>query len=195
AAMAQQGPNPGAVMILGLALMVCFVGALMVVGAEVCALVSLARIGDGLKAPSAAAWARQSIAALVVLIGLLTVGFCTFAIYVAHRQEGKQKQGANNPPLGRGKHKRKANNRAEGRAKDAAPPPNGQVQPPNQQQQNPFDDNAVDPETEFAAQGVMIGLVLLYLLHFSVGLQKVRRAIRREIDVLTGNEQRQDDQT
>ena len=68
-----------------------------------------------------------------------------------------------------------------------APPPNGQ-QPPQQQQQNPFaEEDPVDEKTKFAFQAGLVGLILLYLLHYSVGLQKARRAIREEMQHLTGS--------
>src|SRR5262245_30863597 len=97
AAVAQQGPNPGAMLILMLAFMVLLVAVVVVVGAEITGLVSLAKIGDGLHAASAASWARQSIAALVVLIGMLTVGFCAFVIYVGQNAEQQHRAGQLGP--------------------------------------------------------------------------------------------------
>ncbi|HJZ94679.1 MAG TPA: hypothetical protein VKE40_27685, partial [Gemmataceae bacterium] len=178
----------------------------LLIGAEVTALVSMARIGDGLKAHGAAASARVSIAVLFAVLGLLVVGTCVLFLYVTEKQmqqvqnqappaapanqandagpPAKAKDAAPGPP---------ANDKAGGKdkgkpkGKDAGPPPqpaNGPPPPPN----------PPDAETAFIAVGVLFGLLLIYLIHFSVSLQRVRRAIRREIDVLTGNEQRQDDQ-
>jgi hypothetical protein len=178
AAMVQQGPNPGAALLLVLSLMVMGLGMLVLVAAEVTGLVSLAKIGDGLRDSAAAAWARRSLVLLMVLIGLLMAGLCGFVIYAG--QHAKQKGPAANQPANQ-------NNPVvpKGKGKGNGPAaPNGQPQQP--QQPNPFDDDALDPTTQFAFQAAMIGLILIYLLHYSVALQKARRAIRAEIHRLTG---------
>ena len=145
---------------------------------EACALVSLAKIGDCLRARSAASWARQSLVLLFVLIGLLVTGFCGFTIYAMDKQKQKGP--------GNAQAKQKNNNNVNNPAPPAkdkekdAPAPNGQQQP-QQQQQNPFaEEDPVDEKTKFAFQAGLVGLILLYLLHYSVGLQKSRRAIRED---------------
>ena len=189
----QQGPNPGAVLIILLALMVVFLAALLLVGAEVCALVSLAKIGDGLQARGVASWARQTMVLLFVLLGLMMVGVCSIGIYSTEKQKQKQAAAGNPPvvqqngaaPQGKNNNKDKDAAPAKGNPAPAgAPGPNGQ-----QQQQNPFGDDELDDKTQFIVQAVMVGLILLYLLHFSIGLQRGRRAIRAEMNRLTGAEE------
>jgi len=188
----QQGPNPGAVLILLLAVMVMLFAGLLLVGAEVSALVSLAKIGDGLQAPGAASWARQTMVLLFILLGLMMAGFCGLTIYSAEQQKQKQ-AGAGNPPAvqqngaaPQGKNKDKDKDAAPAKANAAPAGANGQQQ---QQQQNPFGDDQLDDKTQFIVQTVMIGMILLYLLHFSIGLQRGRRAIRDEMNRLTGVEE------
>jgi hypothetical protein len=172
AVMAQQGPNPGAALLVLLAVLVACVGLFVFVGAEVTGLVALAKIGEGLRDESATGWARRSLVLLMVLIAVLMTGFCAYAIYVG--QKAKQNGPAANPP---------ANPPPAKVGKGNGPAPAG---PNGQQQQNPFGDDPVDPITQFAVQSAMVGLILIYLLHYSVALQKARRAIRAEIHRLTG---------
>jgi hypothetical protein len=176
----QQGPNPGAIMILMLAVMIMFVGGVLLVVAEVCALMSMVKIGEGLRATGVATWARHSLVLLIVLIFLLMSGFCGLTIYAANKQKQK------GPPAGNPPAKQQNNPPAAPKDKDTdkAGAPNGPGQQPNQQQnqqQNPFEDDGLDEKTKFAAQSAMIGLILLYLIHYSIGLQKCRRAIREEM--------------
>jgi hypothetical protein len=177
AVMAQQGPNPGAALLVLLAVLIAFLGLFVFLGAEVTGLVALAKIGEGLRDKAATGWARRSLVLLMVLIGLLMTGFCGYAVYVG--QKAKQRGPAanapanpNNPPAPK-----------VAKGKGPAPAgPNGQPQP----QQNPFGDDPVDPITQFAFQSAMVALILIYLLHYSVALQKARRAIRAEMHRLTG---------
>jgi hypothetical protein len=184
----QQGPNGGAMMILLMAVMIMFVGGVLLVVAEVCALMSMAKIGEGLGATGAATWARHSLVLLMVLLFMLMTGFCGLTIYAADKQKHKGPR-AGNPPANQ-----QNNPPAPPKDKDKAPAPNGAgQQPQQQQQQNPFEDDGLDEKTRFAAQAVMIGLILLYLLHYSVGLQKCRRAIREEMHRLTDSHDRSGD--
>jgi hypothetical protein len=191
----QQGPNGGAAALVLLAFLAMCLGVFLLVAAEICSLVSLAKIGDGLRAASGGSWARQSIVLLLMLIGLLCVGMCGFFVYVAEKQKQKGPQDpapdiqnkAGNP---KGKNKAPIPPKGKDVAKDQEVvkendkdgPANGQVQ----QQPNPFDDGTVDEKTFFVFEAVAIGLILLYLLHFSIMLQKSRRAIRDEMHRLVG---------
>src|SRR5262245_16426560 len=141
----QQGPNPGAVLVLLLAVMVMCLAGLLLVGAEVCALVSLAKIGDGLQARGAASWARQTMVLLFVLLGLMMAGLCGLGVYSAEKQKQKQ-AGPGNPPAnqqngpapqGKNKDKDKDAAPAKGPPPAGAAGANGQ----QQQQQNPFGDD------------------------------------------------------
>jgi hypothetical protein len=204
-AMAQGGgaPKPEAAVMVLLFMLSFLLFCVLVIGAEVTALVSMARIGDGLKAHSAAASARVSIAVLFIVLGLLVAGTCVLSLYVNHKQMQQiQNQAPQAAPANQGNDagppakdaapappandKAGAKDKGKAKEKDAGPPPqpaNGPPPPPN-----PMDD-----ETMLIGEGVLYGLLLIYLVHFSVSVQRVRRAIRREIDILTGNEQRQDD--
>jgi hypothetical protein len=163
-----------------LSLLALMLSMLLVAGAELCGLMSLAKAGDGLHASSAAGWARASALLLILLIGLVTVGACGFAIYASGQQQKKQAQagkGPGNPNPGV----------ANGKANGPKNPPVGANPPPGQQQQpNLFDDDGADPKAQLVFQSIMVGLILLYLIQYSITLQKGRHAIRDEIRTLTG---------
>jgi hypothetical protein len=180
-AVAAGGGNPGAAGFLLLAAMAILLAMVLVAGGELCGLMALAKAGDGLQVSSAANWARTSAVLLIVLIGLLMFGFCGFVIYVGNQQKQKQQgQAANAAANPNGPF-------ANAKANGPNNPPGANPPGPQQQQQNPFGDDPTDPKAQFIFQISMIGLILLYLVHYSVTLQKGRRAIRDEIHTLTGH--------
>jgi len=178
-AVAAGGPNPGAVGLIMLSILALMLAMVLVAGAELCGLMSLAKAGDGLHATSAAGWARASALLLILLIGLVTVGACGFAVYASGQQQKKQAQagkGPGNPNPGV----------VKGKGNGPNNPPAGANPPPAQQQPNLFDDDGTDPKAQLIFQSIMVGLILLYLIQYSITLQKGRHAIRDEIRTLTG---------
>lgn len=186
------GPNPGALGLIMLSLLALILAMVLVAGAELCGLMSLAKVGDGLHAASAATWARMSALLLVLLIGAVTVGGCGFLIWATGQQQKKQAQGGNraaNPNPGGVQQKGNAPI-VKGNGPNN-PPAAGN--PPPAQQPPLFDDNGADPKAQFIFQTVLVGLILLYLVQYSISLQKGRRAIREEIHTLTGGKDGHDD--
>ncbi|MSR54880.1 MAG: hypothetical protein EXS09_16560 [Gemmataceae bacterium] len=190
------GPNPGAAAFLMFAVLMALLAMLLVAGGELCGMMALAKICDGLRAPSAANWARMSMVLMFVLIGVLLVGACGIGIYGAEQQRKKQAQNANiqnpdqNPPPivkgGPAPKGKKGDVKKDPPVVPKDPPGGPNVQPPQPQQPNPFEDDGLDESTRIIFQACMVGLILLYLIQYSIALQKGRRAIRAEIRHLTG---------
>jgi hypothetical protein len=190
AIVAQQGPNPGAILFLGLSILVLLLAAVLAVGGEMCGLASLGKIGDALGSPSAASWARWNIALLAAFLGLSFVGLCALGIYAEKKEQDRQKaNNAANPPAvvkDAGPAKDKEKDKAKEVGKDNGANANG---PAGQQQQNPFGEGEeLDQKTQLLINGIFAGLLLLYVVHYSIALQKGRRAIRAEVRRLTGAE-------
>jgi hypothetical protein len=187
------GPNGGALALLMLAVMVMLLGLVLVAGAEMCGLVSLAKIGTGLHNSSLANWARMSLVLMFVLIGGLTMGACGLSIYASQQKQQGQQPG-NGPFAKAAKGKGQKNAAPKDKDKEIAKEKDKDKDKDNQQananaqqqQPNPFEDDGLDEKTRFISQMVMIAFILLYLTHYSISLQKGRRAIRSEIEVLTG---------
>lgn len=194
------GPNGGALAMLMLSFMILLLGMVLVAAAEMCGLVSLAKIGTALHNPSAASWARTSLILMFVLIGGLTMGLCGLSIYAAgQKQQNQQGQPGNGPFAKAAKGKGQKNAAAKDKDKEIAKDKdkekdddNQQANPNAQAQQPDPLDGGLDEKTQFISQMVMVGFIMLYLIHYSISLQKGRRAIRREIEVLTGHGDRQD---
>jgi hypothetical protein len=194
-AMAQAGPNggppPGAVVfVLMFMLGLCLTGGLAL-GAEIAGLMSLGRIGDALRDRAAARWARRSIIVMVLTGGLIVFGAFAILVYIGAEQQKRQEQakaGAQDPAGAKEKPKEMGKDKAVGKAKadnakEAAPAQAPAAGPA----QNP------PPEPIDGTVAVIFDLIffvplIVFLFHYSVALQAGRRAIRREIDVLTGKE-------
>ena len=192
--------NAGAVAFIMFALMMALLAMAMVAGGELCGLMALAKIGDGLRASSAANWARMSMVLMIVLGVVIMIGACGVGIYGAEQQRKKQERNANFqnqkiplPPVAKEEPVPKAKKKEQKKDVVEVPinPPAGQNQ--QQKQQNPFEDDGLDDTTRIVFQGAMIGLILLYLIQYSIALQKGRRAIRTEIRRLSGDTDDQND--
>lgn len=186
---AQNGGNGGeaAVMLL-LTLCVGLLTVLLTAGAEIAGLLSLGRIGDALRDRAAAAWARRTIVVMIVAVGLMMFGLCGVSVYAAaHMPPPPNGQGGGNGGAAGGQNK-KAPEKDKAAAKDKAEHPKdaAPAQPPagNAAGQNP----PPEPDETIALilELVVYVPLILYLIHYSMALQAGRRAIRREIDVLTG---------
>ena len=195
-AIAQAGPNggpptPEALLFTLLLMGGFFLTVGLVAGAEVAGLLSLGRIGDALRDRAAAGWARRSIVVMLVAGGLMMFGLCGVMVYAADQQQKqeKAKAGAAGPADDKGKAKDKADGKGNAKAeakdkadngKEAAPPAAGAGQGPPPE---PF-----DPTLALILNLVFFIPLLVYLIHYSVALQAGRRAIRREVDKLTGRD-------
>jgi hypothetical protein len=183
-------PPPGAVLMMVLALGAVFVTGGLAVGAEIAGLVGLGRIGDALRDRAAAAWARRSIVVMLVAAGIMMFGVCGIAVYAAQLEQERQKAmggpgGANGAAANdKVKDKEKPKEKGKDGKKDAVP-----AQPPAAAGagQNPPPE-PIDGTVALVFDLVFFGPLILYLIHYSVALQTGRRAIRREIDVLTGRD-------
>jgi hypothetical protein len=205
------GPNGGAVALLMLAVLMMLFSGLLILGAEFSGLMALSKIGTGLHNPSAASWARVSLILMFAVISLLFFAACGLSVYSAQQKQKQQAQAGNqagngnpganpNPPFGKQRGKAgnppaKAEKKDDKKDQPQAGPngnANGQAQPqPGQpqgqpQQPNPFEDDGLDDTTRFIFQMSMVGLILLYLVHYSISLQKGRRVIRGEMEALAG---------
>jgi len=183
---AAQNPGNGgeAAVLMALTLCVMLLTVLLAAGAEVAGLVSLGRIGDALRDRAAATWARRSIVVMLVAVGLIMFGLCGVVAYAAaHAPPPPRAQGGANAGAAGAQGKEKGKDKAD-HPKDAAP-----AQPPaaNGAAQNP--PPAEPDETLTMVMNLVFFIpLILYLLHYSMALQAGRRAIRREIDVLTGRD-------
>jgi hypothetical protein len=191
-------PPPGAVLLMLMMLGSMCLSAGLAGGAEIAGLMALGRIGDALRDRAAAGWARRSIVVMVLAGTLMVFGFCGVFVYLGAKEEQRQQQaqaaGAANPAPApandkdkpkqkRGdkeapKEKDKADNAKE--AAPAQPPAAGPAQNPPPE--------PIDQTMTLVLDLVFFGPLILYLIHYSVALQAGRRAIRREIDVLTGKD-------
>jgi hypothetical protein len=210
------GPPPPAFVFAVLIFMgiLCLTGA-MIMGAEIAAMVSLARIGDALRSPGAAGWARRSIGMLVLCAGFTIFGLCGLVAYLEQQEQEKQKQRQNGVPAGvqQPDEKAKKNGQPAGAAvkepkgptakagekakdkdrpgeKGVEPAANGNAPPPGAVANGP--DNPIDEKSALLFDLIFYGPTFLYLLHVSVALQLGRRAIRREINALMGRDRHDD---
>jgi hypothetical protein len=189
---ANGGPPPPAAVLFVLLMMgsLCLTAGLAG-GAEIAGLMALARIGDALRDRTAAGWARRSIVVMVVAGMLMVFGFCGVFIYAGAKEQQRQQQaqaaGAANPAPAndkdKPKEKRKDKEKA-GNGKDAPAPAQPAAAGPGQ---NPPPE-PMDGTLALILDLIFFGPLILYLIHYSVALQAGRRAIRREIDVLTGKD-------
>lgn len=185
---AAQGQNPGAVGIMMIAVLAFCLVFVLALGGEASALVTLLKIGTGLKDAGVAGWAKLCLGLLVALIAFGTVGACVLGVYVTDKQQKEQAaQAANNPNPGPAAGKGKGKQKGMDTDKEApaqppgVPPPANPPPPPN-----PFEAEPLDENTQLLVNAVILGMIFLYLAVFSVTLQKARGAIRREVKVLTG---------
>jgi hypothetical protein len=185
--MAAGGPNPGAVAMVGLAVFTFLGVALAGVAAEVAGLVSLARIGTGLKAPGVAGWAKATIGVMVAILALSVVGFCGLTIYAADQQQKKQAaQGMNGNNANPAPANPDPKEKAKVRAKDAPAPAPAPANPPP----DPFDAEPLDPAVQVGFHIAKLLMIYVYLIAFSIAAQKARAAMRHEVKVLTGEADR-----
>jgi hypothetical protein len=129
---------------------------------------------------------------MVLAGGLMVFGFCGVFVYAGAKEQQRQQQaqagGGANPAPANDKDKRKDKAAAKDKdkadhGKDAAP-----AQPPAAGPgQNPPPE-PMDGTLALVLDLVFFGPLILYLIHYSVALQVGRKAIRREIDVLTGKD-------
>ena len=195
-------PTPEALMFTLLLMGSMFATAGLIAGAEVAGLMALGRIGDALRDRAAAGWARRSIVVMFITGGLILFGLCGVSVYAAEQQKQREKaQAGAVGPAGdkaKGVDKGKANDKAKGNAKDAAATKdrakgeNGKDADPDPPAAGGAGPNP-PPEPIDATLALILDLVffiplLVFLIHYSVALQAGRRAIRREIDVLTGRD-------
>jgi hypothetical protein len=175
-------PPPGFIVMMLFAMCTFCLTAGFAVGAEIAGLTGLGRIGDALRDRAAAAWARRSIVVMLVAGGIMMFGLCGVTVYAGHVEQERQKAMAGPGPANgapaNGKDKQKDHK------KDAAPAP-----PPaaNGAGQNP-PPGPIDETLALVFNLIIFGPLILYLIHYSVALQTGRRAIRHEIDRLTGKD-------
>jgi hypothetical protein len=193
---ANGGPPPPAAVLFVLLMMgaLCLTAGLAG-GAEIAGLMALARIGDALRDRAAAGWARRSIVVMVLAGGLMVFGFCGVFVYAGAKEQQRQQQaqaaGGANPAPANDKDKPKEKRKDKAGAKDKAG--NGKDAPAPAQPaaagpgQNPPPE-PMDGTLALVLDLVFFGPLILYLIHYSVALQVGRKAIRREIDVLTGKD-------
>lgn len=187
------GPPPGALVVMLLSMLALGLTFVLAVGAEVTGLMALGQIGDALRDKAAAGWARRTIVVIFLAGGLIVLGVCaTFVYLMSQEQQRLQNQGragvaADDPDKAKDqageKGKAKATDKParadQGKDADADPPVGAEA------------DGEPEPIDETVA--LVFNLVyfiplIVYLIHYSVALQGARRAIRREIDVLTGRD-------
>ena len=189
---AQGGGNAGAAGLILISFLALFAAALAVVAAEASALVSISQIGKGLKDAGASGWAKLCLGLLVFEIAVGTVGLCAVGLYAADKQQKQQAaqeaqiaKNVNPAPPPDGKVKTAPKGKDPGPPQVNPPPAN---QPPANQPPppNPFDAEPLDEKTQILVNLVSVGMLFLYLIVFSITLQKARGAIRREIKTLTG---------
>jgi hypothetical protein len=120
---------------------------------------------------------------MLVAGGIMMFGLCGVTIYAAHMEQERQKALAG-PPAPNGA-PANGKEKGKGQKKDAAP-----AQPPaaNGAGQNPPPE-PIDDTVALVFDLIFFGPLVLYLIHYSVALQAGRRAIRHEIDRLTGKDE------
>ena len=168
------GPNP----ILGLAVLLFLGACLVAMGGEGSGLIAQVQIGKGLNDGATAGWAKVCLVLLFLLPALTAVGICGLAVAADKRAKPNgpapvAKQ-ADPAPANKDKADPKVN------GKDADAPAAGN--PPA----NPAEPEPPDEKVLLALLGILFGAVFIYLAAYSVALLKARGAIRREIQVLTG---------
>lgn len=199
-AMAPGGAGGPEAALLGMMLMLAlFLTIGLAFGAEIAGLVALGRIGDALKDRGAAGWARRSIVVMLLAGGVMAFGVCGVSIYWMAKQQPKQAQAkaARNQPAAA---KDKQNGENKGKEKVQAKEPDkdrpaGANADDKKKGDLPDDGPAEDPPPEpldgpatLFFNLVCFGPMIFFLIHYSIALHLGRRAIRREIDVLTGRD-------
>ena len=185
---AQQGGKGGEVVLMGvMAFGTMLVTAGLTAGAEVTGLMSLGRIGEGLRDRAAAGWARRSIVVLFLTGGLMMFGLCgVFAYVVAKGPPRQQAQDGADP--GPGAKKEAGGDKGKAAVRDKADQPKDVAPPPAANGGGQGPPEPVDETLALITNLVLYVPLLVYLIHYSMALQAGRRAIRHEIDVLTGRD-------